>query len=291
MVAVVTCVAAVGVVATACAPGPDLAGPVALPPVTTESAPTTAAVTDAAPSTTVVSVPPTTLAPLAPPRVGVFGDSTAIRMGQGLAAYGQRTGAFEVVVNFGRVGCGVERGGQRRFQGSVFTLVDFCGELDERWAEAVAERPIDVVVVQTGMWETVERRLPGDAHWRRIGDPVLDSVLRGEILAADAFWAGRSIPVVWVRAPTPSYLERDPGTMERFNELLEQAVAFDTTATTVTLDRYLDGLSAAEKARLRPDGIHFTPDTAVLVADTWLGPQVSSAIDQVRRAALASRPG
>jgi hypothetical protein len=96
------------------------------------------------------------------------------------------------------------------------------------------------------------------------------------------------VAVVWLRAPTPIYQERDPGTLERFNALLEQARVGFPTATSVALDQFFNGLPAAQQQQLRPDGIHFTPETATAVADAWLGAQVTAAVNQVRRAA---RPG
>ncbi len=62
----------------------------------------------------------TTLAPLPPPRIGVFGDSTAVRTGSGLTDYGERSGQLHVVVNAARVGCGVDQLGERRFLGETF---------------------------------------------------------------------------------------------------------------------------------------------------------------------------
>jgi hypothetical protein len=117
-----------------------------------------------------------------------------------------------------------------------------------------------------------------------VGDPALDAQILADIVAAHASWSQLGVPVARLRAPTPSYLERAPGTMERFNELLEQAVGLTPAATTVGLDRFLGGLSEGERDLLRPDGIHFTPQTAVLVADSWLGPQLTQAMERVRRA-------
>ncbi len=223
-------------------------------------------------------------APRPPARIGVFGDSTAIRTGMGLDAFGKDTGDFHVVVNAGRVGCGIELGGERRFDGKVFELSKFCGDFRQAWAEAVASTPIDVAVIQTGIWEIVDRRLPGDSAWRKVGDPVMDDEIRKEVRGVDQFWAARHVAVVWLRPPAPSYMERAPGSMERFTQLLQQAVTGDAEAATVPLDQFLAGLSAADQARLRPDGIHFSEDTAKIVADTWLGPQVTRVIERLRSA-------
>ena len=214
----------------------------------------------------------------------MFGDSTAVRTGSGLTAYGERSGQLHVVVNAARVGCGVDQLGERRFLGETFSLAEFCGDLGTSWAATLATQPIDVAVIQTGMWETVERRLPGDSAWRAVGDPVIDAQVLAELRAANAFWAERGIPVVWLRGPAPTDPARAPGTMERFNELLEQVLPEFPLARSVGLDRFVEAQTAADRARLLPDGIHFTSDTAVLVADSWLGPHVVEAAEGLRRA-------
>ena len=175
----------------------------------------------------------------------------------GLDAYGKRTGEFQVVVNDGRVGCGIDQGGERRFDGHDFVLAKFCGDLFQQWTAAVTGHPIDVAVIQTGLWEVVERKIPGDQQWRTVGDPVLDAYMAGQLRAATEFWTSRGVPVVWLRAPAPDYLERNPDAMVRFNQLIVQVVAAAPAATTVPLDAFLTGLSEADRARLRPDGVHF----------------------------------
>jgi hypothetical protein len=216
----------------------------------------------------------------------VFGDSTAVRTGLGLTEYGERSGQLHVVVNAARVGCGVDQLGERRFLGETFELAEFCGDLGASWTAALAAHPIDVAVIQTGMWETVERRLPGDSVWRAVGDPVIDAQVLAELRAANTFWAERGIPVVWLRGPVPHDPARAPGTMERFNALLEQVLPEFPQARSLGLDQFVEAQTEADRARLLPDGIHFTSDTAVLVADSWLGPHVVEAADGLRRAHL-----
>ena len=82
----------------------------------------------------------------------------------------------------------------------------------------------------------------------------------------------------------PTDPARAPGTMERFNELLEQVLPEFPLARSVGLDQFIEAQTEADRARLRPDGIHFTSDTAVLVADSWLGPHVVDAAEGLRRA-------
>ena len=73
--------------------------------------------------------------------------------------------------------------------------------------------------------------------------------------------------------------------MERFNELLEQVLPrvparpAPSASTSSSTPR-----PRPTGRRLLPDGIHFTSDTRVVVADSWLGPHVVEAADDLRRA-------
>jgi peptidoglycan/LPS O-acetylase OafA/YrhL len=251
---------------------------------TSTTSPSSAPPPSAARTVAPTAAAPLSPAPLPPARVGVFGDSTGLRSGMGLGSYARRTGEFVVAVNAARLGCGVLEGGQRRFAGEAVDIDQMCGSLAQAWEAVLAETPIDVAVIGTGMWETVERRLPGDGSWRRVGDPVLDARLRAELDAANQFWAARGIPVVWLRSPGPDEEGRDPAAMARFNQLLSASVAAFPSATTVALDDFFAALSPADQQRLRPDGIHFGERETVAVADAWLGPELTRAIERVRRA-------
>ena len=281
--------------ATLLVPGPDLdgleqrltAGSTATPDTLgTTAGPGTAATS--APATTApvpaTTAPPTTLAPLPPPRIGVFGDSTAVRTGVGLTEYGERSGQLQVVVNAaarrvrrrpaGRTA--VPRGdvrARRVLRRPRSQLGRDARHPADRRRRHPDRHVGDRRAAPPRRQHVASRRRPGD---RRSGPR---RAAGRERLLGRAGHPRRLAPRT--RADRPA---RAPGTMERFNELLEQVLPEFPLARSVGLDQFVDAQSEADRARLRPDGIHFTSDTAVLVADSWLGPHVVEAAEGLRRA-------
>jgi hypothetical protein len=62
-------------------------------------------------------------------------------------------------------------------------------------------------------------------------------------------------------------------------------------ATTIDLGRWLQQQPGGElDARLRPDGVHFTRDTAKEVARRWFGPAVLDAAARLPRGPMPPGP-
>ncbi|MFO7279022.1 MAG: acyltransferase [Thermoanaerobacterales bacterium] len=230
-------------------------------------------------------------------RVGiVFGDSTMFRTAWGLSAWGGETGQLVLpgAVN-DLLGCGVTRGGERRERGRATVAPQGC----DGWEEAIPERVaqiradvgrLDFAIAQTGPWDVADRRLPGDDRWRAPGDPVYDEYLYEEIARATDLFLEEGLVVVWVLAPRievgrneepppdPPYPESDPERMDRLNEILQQVADERHGVVTVDLPGLLRSLPGGEMdPALRPDGVHFTPESATEVASS-LGPMVLEAI-------------
>jgi hypothetical protein len=301
-----TPIAATGSTATT-----DPPGSTARPADTT--VPPTSSTTEAAPSTTgpratsttaSVAVPPTNPGPTPPPteprprvaRVAVVGDSSAERLAPGIATWGTETGQLVGVGNGSRIGCPMGRGGQ------MHSAADAIGPVAAAcdWATTSAmgmdrtERPAypdlvdrwqpDVVVVYAGGWDVADRLLPGDTTWRAIGDPVVDAWLLDEMTAATDLLARGGARVVWLTQPpwegaTRHPPERlyppaaDPARMRRYNELLlELAARRPDTVRVIDLAGWL--AATGEDGRLRPDGAHFEPATAVEVLRRYLGAEL-----------------
>src|SRR5690606_17988825 len=134
------------------------------------------------------------------------------------------------------------------------------------------------------------RRLEGDDEWRAPGDPVYDDYLYRELAAATDLFVDQGLVVVWLLAPhvevgrneepppDPPYAESDPERMDRLNEIIQRIADERQSVVTVDLGDYMRGLPDGEMdPRLRPDGVHFTAETATEVAD-WLGPEVLAAV-------------
>jgi peptidoglycan/LPS O-acetylase OafA/YrhL len=225
-----------------------------------------------------------------------FGDSTMLETGMGLSGWGKQTEDLVLPGIVGDLlGCGVTRGGERRSRGEPTVAPAGCDD----WPEAIPATVsslreqfgrLEFAVVQTGPWDVADRRLEGDDEWRAPGDPVYDDFLYSEISTAVDLFVDQGLVVVWLLAPhievgrneepppDPPYAESDPARMDRLNEIVEQVAEERPSVVTVDLGEYMRGLPDGEMdPRLRPDGVHFTAETAGEVAD-WLGPEILAAV-------------
>ena len=149
--------------------------------------------------------------PPRPVRILVVGDSTALYVGQGLAAWSAAAPAYaQVSVTW----C----------QGCTFVLeaevasFDLDGVLEnsrraftEALPQAIDDLRPDVVVLMTTVSEAADRRWPGDASPRHPDDP--EFARRTEDAYADLTMRiiRQGVPdVVWVVPPTPDHLWNDP---------------------------------------------------------------------------------
>ncbi len=230
-------------------------------------------------------------------RIGItFGDSTMLETGLGISQWGIET---DRIVLPGRVGdllgCGVSRGGERLERGETTVAPEGCDSWPEIIPAEVARvrekyGRLEFAVVQTGPWDVADRRLEGDDTWRSPGDPIYDEFLESELTTATGMFLEQGLVVVWLLAPridvgrneepppdTP-YAESEPERMDRLNEIIEQIAADRQGVVAVDLAGYLRDQPGGEMdSDLRPDGVHFTGETATEVAQ-WLGPAVLDAV-------------
>ena len=212
-----------------------------------------------------------------------IGDSVGFNVALGLAKWSQTAGGMRAY-NGARLGCPVARGGSYRFLRDLVTLEPACD-----WATYYPEqvnnvRP-DVVVLSTGIWEVVDRRLPGDDRFRHIGgDPGVDRYILRELLAAIDVLGSDGATVVVLTQPhfqaglDQGYTdlpESDPERIDQLNALLREAASLRPgVATVADFQGWLATQPGGEiDASKRPDGLHFT-DEYVPNIGAWLGPQV-----------------
>ena len=219
------------------------------------------------------------------PRVATFGDSTALMMGLGLDGYSDAN--LDVVVSRGgwaKLGCGLLLGVTRRAQGNEVTAPPECDTYLASWSEHSARRPADVAVVIVGPWDVLDVRRTDGGPWEAIGeDPALDAALRGALdRAVEALLVDNGMVVLVSppdiapgridgRAKNGTFPEADPARMERFRELLAEVASDHDGAAVVDLAGWL--AARPDEPELRPDGIHFTDDSA-LEAARWLAPEL-----------------
>jgi peptidoglycan/LPS O-acetylase OafA/YrhL len=212
----------------------------------------------------------------------VVGDSVAFNIGYGLSEWAD--GNREIrVQSAGQLGCPIARGGQYRF---LRDLESFGPDCD--WAQLfpdwVATTDPEVAVLTSGIWEVVDRRLPGDDRFRNIGDPVVDRYLLAEMLSAIDTLAARGATVVLLTYPHfeagrdqgySDLPESDPARVDRLNEIMAEAVSLRPgVAVLVDFQAWLAAQPGGElDPAKRTDGLHFEDAFSVQIGQ-WLGPQL-----------------
>lgn len=211
------------------------------------------------------------------PRIAFFGDSSALLTATGFGRFAAEHGGVDLVEGAAFYGCGLLREGPTRFGDKVVGPPTACGSLEAQWNAALDRAP-DLAVVQVGPIEVDDHRLAGDDQWRAPGDPTYDARLKAAMLAAVDLVVARGATPVWLTSPTISHPllpapvpSSDPARMRRFNDLLAQ-VATERPALRVIdlagwVERQPGGAAATD---LRPDGVHFSPESAAARVAPWL---------------------
>ena len=240
------------------------------------------------PAVAAAALPPAEAVAVAVPakRVMVVGDSVGYVIGKGLERTGTSTGQLQTW-DVAIPGCGIARRGDViDMSGLRAHSTPGCNSWEERWARQLDEFPADVVVVMSGSWDMVPRKLPGWAAFRTIGDPTYDDWLVSEYQTAVDVLSARGARVVWLTSPCMHKPEGaqsgtfDPARTTHLDDTILARVAASRPAVMALVDLYghvcpdknftntVDGIPDA-----RPDGVHFTDPAADALA-TWLTPQL-----------------
>jgi hypothetical protein len=224
-----------------------------------------------------------TVRPGRSPTILVVGDSVAYNIGFGLSTWAKANGGVGVH-SAGQLGCPIARGGQYRFLLDIDTFEDRCdwAQMYPKWVNSIDP---EVVVLTSGIWEVVDRRLPGDDRFRHVGEPIVDRYLLAEFLSAIDALSARGASVVLLTYPhfeaarDQGYTglpESDPARVDRLNELMAEAVALRPgVATILDFQGWLASQPGGElDAAKRSDGLHFYDEYAPTIAE-WLVPQLT----------------
>jgi len=225
------------------------------------------------------SIPATTLPPR-PLSVVVLGDSVAVTLANALAPVGRFWSVS--VTDGGIVGCGVALGTAVRSDGQASAIPGSCYHWQATWQATLDRVHPDVALVLLGRWELLDRVLGG--QWEHIGEPSFDTYLAQQLDAAIATAGSDGATVVLCTAPyfqgmeAPlggSYPENDPARVDRWNQLVREAiarhpgvVAFDLNSLTSLDGHYastIDGIVVRSS-----DGVHFSTDAGALVGPVLL---------------------
>jgi len=230
------------------------------------------------------------------PFVNVFGDSTAAVFAVALTHWGgEERDLIGVPVAVTPLGCGIELRGERRGRGGEGPISDKCFDALASWRSKIEASAGGgrVALIASGPWEVTDHRFPGDT-WRHLGDPVLDAAYLERFRSAvDELLAGGAERIVWLTTPPldPARLrpelegdsQGDPARMERYNELVRQVAAEVPQVVVLDLASLVESWPEDVDRDRRVDGIHFSPEAADELVDTWLGPkllEVIAALDE-----------
>ncbi len=190
----------------------------------------------------------------------MVGDSVAYGYGFGLTGWARGRSDLRAV-NGGQLGCPIARGGSYRFLRDIGIFEDRC-DWSRLFPKFMSEQDPDVVVLSSGIWEVVDRRLPGDDRWRHIGQPEVDRYLLREFLSAiDTLGSDRATVVLltyphFQAGADQGYTdlpESDPARVDRLNELMAEAAGLRPgVATVVDVQAWLAQQPGGE--RTRPSG-------------------------------------
>jgi hypothetical protein len=187
-------------------------------------------------------------------------------------------------------GCGITRGGRRRYEGGEGAVPASCDAWPTTWPQALQATSADAAVVLVGPWDVADRELAGQRGWLHVGDPGYDSYLESEMGQAADVLLEHVPAVVWLTSPDidvgradpnppdPPYPESDPARMARFNDILREVAATRPNLHVIDLAGYLATLPGGEMdPALRPDGVHLTDASGLRIAD-WLGPAIITVV-------------
>lgn len=229
------------------------------------------------------SVPPPTVelppAPSRPVRLLVAGDSTALYVGQGLAAWSTTVPEHaQVSVTW----C----------QGCTFLLepeivsVEVDGLLEnsrhavrEALPDAIDSLRPDVVALMATVTEVSDRRWSDDEGAVGPLDPRFRERMVDAYADLTMSLLQRGVPeVVWVVPPTPVHLWSEPALNERaryeaHHEIIREAAGrFERHVSVLDLDAWATATGAAQDPDWRRDGVHIDESPAVRLATEMVGP-------------------
>ena len=241
--------------------------------------------TGVVPADTSMSLP---APPNRPVRVLVVGDSTALYLGQGLAAWSLDHPEYAQVAIHWCQGCGFLLDGTiTSFDGARY-VADSKRVVEQEVPALVAELQPDIVVLMSTVDDVASRAWDDDEGSLDPTDPRFAARLTAAYGDLTDRVLAMGVPsVAWVVPPTPTAQwaddpgMRDPERWEAQHRVIravvDAAAARDERVSSIDLDGWFDATGRSGDATLRPDGVHLTDASARLVADLFAGPSVVQA--------------
>ena len=245
---------------------------------TPDAATTTATITTTTTTPIELALPP---APARPVRILVAGDSTALYVAEGLAAWSLQHPLYAQL-------------SVRWCEGCTFllepeiTTFDLAGVIDasrrtigENLPAAVQELRPDVVMLMVTVNDVSNREWSAEEGPLGPLDPRFRERLRTVYGNLTMQLLADGVPnVLWVVPPTPFHLWLEPEMNEparyaaQHDVIRDVASLFDQRVTIVDLDAWLTAAGHTTDPWWRADGVHLTDESAALLAEQYLGPLV-----------------
>ena len=258
--------------------------------ITTAPATSAPATTDVVRPTTTVAATTTTAGPVTlalppapnrPVRILVVGDSTALYVGQGLAEWAVANPAYAQVDILWCQGCGfIVDGTITSFDGSSF-VARSKEVMEQELAQRVQALHPDVVVLMSTVNDVADRQWSDGEGVLTPGDPVFQHRMTAAYQRVTDTLVGLQVPsVVWVVPPVPTQEwedteMRDPTRYATQHDVIRAVAAGSgPTVAVADLDDWLRRARHFDDNSWRPDGTHFTEDSARTLATDWFGPWI-----------------
>jgi peptidoglycan/LPS O-acetylase OafA/YrhL len=255
-------------------------------PVTTRVFLTSAPSLEAAAAAPAAPAPPPTIAPAPaasvpvirePHAIGVVGDSVASTVAFGLDAVAEDNGVQ--VVSVAMPGCGVAAGVVLKEDGTAFDWSDECAQAMPTVLDGLIANDDPDVVVWLSTWELGDREVNG--RHLRWGTKAYDDALVNAVDEQARRLTARGAHIVFL-TPVPHapndrpFPDAPPERYEHYRDLLEQYAADHPYQASVVDLMPLVCPSGppcpmeVDGVELRPDGTHFSEETAPKVAEKLL---------------------
>jgi peptidoglycan/LPS O-acetylase OafA/YrhL len=211
------------------------------------------------------------------PTWDIFGDSVAVSLALIFGDEEKHSTEMDGIGGIAQVGCGIVRGGYRKFTG-VEQIPAHCDSWPTTWPQEIQRTHPQIAVVTSCQWEMVDRKLAGDTVWRSLGDPIYDARVKADLLQATDVLSAQGALVIWLSCPqfgdvdntqdTPDMLRsHQPARVDRLNAIIDEVVAArPATARLVDLGAWM--APHVEDTSMRSDGEHYdlTPQDDVVSA-------------------------
>jgi peptidoglycan/LPS O-acetylase OafA/YrhL len=241
-----------------------------------------ATTTTTAPAVTVPAITTTTelAVPPRPVRIVVVGDSTAEATGAGVVAWAAANPEYAQVTLVTGPGCGLVLGGYLELTTGERDVTAECGQyVSEIVPARVAELHPDVVMVMSTVWDVQDRKLTHNGPLLSPMDPAVEATMSASLAKFTDGLLAEGVPrVVWVAAPIPlpslaggEDKQAQPDRHAVLHRVIESIAHTRPAVRVIDLAAWLRDQPIGTDREARIDGVHWTSDASLKIAEEFLG--------------------